>query len=157
MTEQEKQNVGSEPEMTRELLIEKINNGDSLTDEEINFLKYQNTVEEHKQLDRIIRGVNDTFYKEYEFKEYGLSFNISIKAPNAIEQGKIQARREAYLEGMGMAVSPFMFQAFQMLATIRVCGVDVPKALEKDEEIYNLQVLYLIAQDYIGWLDSFRY
>lgn len=154
MTEQEKVIPLSQP--TREQLVEKINKGEKLSDEEINLLKYQTEQAETKTLDRIIRGVNDTFIKDYDFKEFGMKFTIKIKAPNAIDQGKIQARREAYLEGMGMAVSTFIFQVYHTLATIRVCGVDVPKELEKDEDIFNLHVLYAIGGDFAEWLNSFR-
>lgn len=142
---------------TRKQLIEKIERGENLTDEEIAVLKYHNDAEERKQLDRIIPGVNNVFSKHYNLEEYGLEFDIKIKAPNIIENGKIQARREAYLEGMGLAVSNFVFQCYQTLATIRVCGIEVPDVLAKDEDIYNLFILGVIGKDFGEWLNSFRY
>lgn len=141
----------------REEIIAKRDNGEKLTEEDINYLKYYQEKDENEQIDRIIRGVNDVFEKHYDFQEeWKIEFDIAIKAPNALEQGKIQARREAYLEGMGLAVSPFIYQCYQTLATIRVCGTKIPKELARDEDIYNLNVLYRIGQDYGHWLNSFR-
>lgn len=155
---EEQQNVAplitSKP--TREGLIAKLNSGEKLTDDEINALKYFNNEEEINLIDRVIRGVNDTFVKEYNFTEWKLKFTVKIKAPNAIDQGKIQALRESYLNGMGMSVSTFIYQVYQTLATIRICGFDLPKELEKDEDIYNLNILYIIGQDFNKWLATFR-
>lgn len=157
MTEETKDVQLTPEQLKRSELIEKLNNGENLTDEEIDQLKYFNKKEEVQKIDRVIRGVNDIFSKHYDFeKEWGVTFDISIKAPNAIEQGTIQARREAYLQGMGMAVSPYQFQVYHTLATIRTCGVVIPKILEKDEDIYNLNILYAIGQDFGDWLSTFR-
>src|SRR5690606_12124213 len=104
-----------------------------------------------KVVDRIIRGVNDTFEKDYNFEDMGLKFTIKIKAPNALEIGKIQARLSAYLGGMNNYASEYMIVAYQTLATLRVTGIDVPKELEKDEDIYNLDVLYIIGRDFQQW------
>lgn len=114
-------------------------------------------IEEKKVIDRIIRGVNDTFEKDYDFKDMGMKFKIKIKAPNALDIGKIQARFSAYLGGMNNYASEYIIVAYQTLATIRVTGVEVPKELEKDEDIYNLDVLYEIGRDFKQWLDNFRY
>lgn len=144
--------------MTKEELIKKLQNGEKLTDLEIARLKELNDREDTSKIDRIVRGVNDVFKKHYDFNnEYGVEFDLAVRAPNAIESGRIQGRREAYLEGMGMAVGRFHYDAFHMLATIRICGVEVPKCLENDEDIYNLGVLYTIAQDYQEWLSFFRF
>lgn len=155
-TQDEAQEKKDEVVSIRKKLLEKVENGEKLTDEEINRLKYETNEEEISQIDRIIRGVNDVFVKEYDFKEYGLNFTIKIKAPNVKEQGKIQGRREAYLQGMGLAVSPFYYNAFDALATIRVCGVEVPKELQNDDDIYNMYILIEIGRDFGQWLGSFR-
>lgn len=154
---EENQETKEEVTSIRKKLLDRVEAGEKLTDEEINQLKYETNQEELSQIDRVIRGVNDTFIKDYDFKEYGLKFTIKIKAPNIKEQGKIQARREAYLQGMGLAVNPFYYNAFDALATIRVCGVEVPKELQDDEDIYNLYVLVKIGDDFGRWLGSFRY
>ena len=113
--------------------------------------------EQKKVIDRIIRGVNDTFIKDYNFEDLGLKFTIKMKAPNALEVGKIQARMAAYLGGMNNYVSEYMVIVYQTLAALREVGIDVPKELAKDEEIYNLDILYQIGVDFQEWLNSFRY
>lgn len=107
-------------------------------------------------VDRIIRGVNDTFVKDYDFEDMGLKFQIKLKAPNALEIGKIQARMSAYLGGMNNYSSEYMLIVYQTLATLRVTGIDVPKELAKDEDIYNLEILYVIGRDFQQWLNNFR-
>jgi hypothetical protein len=113
-------------------------------------------VEEKQAIDRIVRGVNDTFIKRYDIDDLDLHFTIKIKAPNALDIGKIQARLAAYLGGMNVYASDYMLEVFNTLATIRTTGVEVPKCLEKDEEIYNLDVLYMIGRDFRDWLNTFR-
>lgn len=113
-------------------------------------------VEQKKVIDRIIRGVNDVFEKDYNFEDIELKFTIKIKAPNALEIGKIQARLSAYLGGMNNYASEYMIVAYQTLATIRTTGVDIPEALAKDEDIYNLDPLYVIGRDFQDWLNNFR-
>ncbi|QIW88684.1 tail tape measure protein [Bacillus phage P59] len=113
-------------------------------------------VEQKQVIDRIVRGVNDVFEKDYDFKDLGLKFTVKVKAPNALEIGKIQARLSAYLGGMNNYASEYMIVAYQMLATLRVTGTEVPKELEKDEDIYNLDILYIMGRDFKQWLDNFR-
>jgi hypothetical protein len=112
--------------------------------------------EQKKAIDRIIRGVNDVFEKDYKYEDLNLEFTIKLKAPHALEIGKIQARTSAYLGGMNNYASEFMLVVYNTLATIRVTGIDVPKFLEKDEDIYNLDILYTIGRDFQQWLNSFR-
>ncbi|WCS69959.1 hypothetical protein Goe27_00810 [Bacillus phage vB_BsuM-Goe27] len=112
--------------------------------------------EQKKVIDRIIRGVNDTFEKKYDFPELDLSFRIKLRAPNAVEVGKIQARLAAYLDGMNNYASGYVIRVFTALACIRVVGVEVPEILEDDEKIYNLDILYKIGEDFQRWLDNFR-
>jgi hypothetical protein len=119
--------------------------------------KAREFVEQKKVIDRIIRGVNDTFIKEYKYPDLGINYTIKIKAPNAIETGKIQAMMSAYLGGMNNYASDYMLVVFNTLATLRVVGVDVPKELEKDEDIYNLDVIYEIGVDFQLWLENFRF
>lgn len=108
-------------------------------------------------VDHIIRGVNDTFIKEYDFKDIGWKFTIKIKAPNALDVGKIQARVSAYLGGMNNYASEYMILVYQTLATLRVTGIDVPKELAKDEDLYNLDIVHIIGRDFQQWLTSFRF
>jgi hypothetical protein len=113
--------------------------------------------DQKKAVDRIVRGVNDTFEKDYDFEDLKMKFTIKIKAPNAVEIGKIQARLSAYLGGMNNYASEYFIVVYQTLATLRVSGIDVPKELEKDEDIYNLDILYTIGRDFQQWLNNFRF
>lgn len=124
-----------------------------LTPEEREQKKKQET---KKVVDRIIRGVNDTFIKDYDFDDIDVHFTIKIQAPNALEIGKIQARMSAYLGGMNNYASEYMLVVYQTLATLRTTGKDVPKELAKDEEIYNLDILYTIGRDFQQWLNNFQ-
>lgn len=113
-------------------------------------------VEQKKAIDRIIRGVNDTFEKDYRFEDLGLKFTVKIKAPNALEIGRIQAKMSAYLGGMNNYASDYMITVYQTLATLRTTGIDVPEELAKDEDIYNLDIIYQIGIDFQEWLNTFR-
>lgn len=119
-------------------------------------VELEKKAEERAVVDRIIRGVNDTFVKSYDLPEYDMKFTIKIKAPNAIDSGKIHARASAYLSGMNNYASEYLLTVYQTLAAIRVNGVEVPEVLAKDEDIYNLDVLYVIGRDYAEWLSTFR-
>ncbi|QEM43138.1 tail assembly chaperone [Bacillus phage Chotacabras] len=112
--------------------------------------------EQREVIDRIIRGKNDIFTKHYDLPEFDLNFTISIKAPNAIEVGKIQARTASYLSGMNTYMSQYYLIVYQTLASIRVCGKQTPKFLENDEDIYNLDILYAIGVDFSDWMNTFR-
>lgn len=112
--------------------------------------------ETKKVVDRIIRGVNDTFVKSYDYDDIDVHFTIKIKAPNALEIGKIQGRLSGYLNGMNNYASDYMLTVYQTLATLRVVGIDVPKELAKDEDIYNLDIIYTIGRDFTEWLNQFR-
>ena len=113
--------------------------------------------EQKKAIDRIIRGVNDTFIKDYTYEDIGLKFTIKLKAPNALEVGRIQARLASYLGGMNNYASEYMLVVYQTLSAFRTVGIDVPKELEKDEDIYNLEILYEIGVDFNNWLNTFRF
>lgn len=106
---------------------------------------------------RVIPGVNNVWEKEYDYKDIDLKFKLSIRVPNAIEQGRIQARREQYLRGMGAFVNDYIYGCYQALATIQEVGIEVPDILADEERIYNLAILYDIHRDISEWLDTFRY
>lgn len=106
---------------------------------------------------RVIPGVNNVWEKEYDYRDMDLKFKLSIRVPNAIEQGRIQARREQYLRGMGAFVNDYIYGCYQALATIQEVGIDVPEMLADEERIYNLAILYDIHRDITEWLDTFRY
>ncbi|MGI4709852.1 hypothetical protein ACR2XJ_26880, partial [Klebsiella pneumoniae] len=58
-----------------------------MTPEEIDKLKYQDKQEKEQVINKVIKGVNDTWEKEYNFEELDLRFKVKIKLPNAREQG----------------------------------------------------------------------
>jgi len=112
--------------------------------------------EKRQLIDRIMRGKNDMFVKHYNLPEYNIEFTVHVQAPNAIESGKIQAKTARYLDGMNLYSSQYYVVVYQMLATLRVCGKELPEYLEKDENIYNLDILYIIGLDFAEWLSTFR-
>jgi len=131
-----------------------LNTGKELTKEE----KELKELKEQKEvIDRIIRGVNDVFEKDYNLEDLGLKFKIKVKAPNALEIGQIQARVSSYLGGMNVYAPEYMLVAYQMLATLRVTGIEVPDFLKDDEKIYNLDILVEIGRDFQQWLSNFRF
>lgn len=138
-------------------IIDKLNNGIKLTDEEVNKVKYQEAQEEKVALDRIVRGVNDIYEKEYKFEDIGgLELKVKIKAPNALEQGRINAIRENFVGGTGTMLNSFTYVVYHTFALLQVCGIDVPKELDP-ENVYNLNIIYKIGMDFGDWLDRFQY
>ncbi|AIW03470.1 tail assembly chaperone [Bacillus phage Moonbeam] len=123
------------------------------TPEEREMEKLEN---QRKTINRVIKGQNDVFKKDYTFEDLNLKFTIKIKAPNAIEIGKIQARKMAYLNGMSNYTTDYFNTVYDTLATLRVTGIDVPKELANDEDLYNLDIIYLIGVDFKQWLDRFQ-
>lgn len=112
--------------------------------------------EQKKVIDRVIRGVNDVFEKDYDFKEFDRTIKIKLRVPNAVDAGKIHSRTAAYLNGMNNYASEYFITVFDTLSALRIVGIDVPKELAKDEDIYNFDPLYIIGKDYRAWLNSFR-
>lgn len=140
-----------------EELFAKAERGEELTEQEINAIKYQENKEEKVALDKIVRGINDTFVKDYKFEDYGgLQLTVKIKAPNAIEQGRIHQIRERYLGGTGTMVNSFTYLVYHTFGLLEVCGMDVPVEL-KPENVYNMNVIYKIGVDFADWLDRFQY
>lgn len=140
-----------------EELRAKAERGEALTDEEVKKLKYQDVKEEKVALDKIVRGINDMYVKDYKFEDYGgLTMTVKIKAPNAIEHGRIHQIRERYLGGTGTMVNSFTYLVYHTFGLLEVCGVDVPKELEP-ENVYNMNIIYRIGVDFADWLDRFQY
>ncbi len=108
-------------------------------------------------INRVLAGKNDIFKKHYKVDELGLEFDITIKHPNALEQAKIHAKTALYFDGLGRFMTDGIHLAYTTLATLRVVGRDVPEFLANDEEIYNMNILVMIGEDYRDWLESFRF
>ncbi|QYC52062.1 hypothetical protein RP15_gp027 [Staphylococcus phage vB_Sau-RP15] len=128
-----------------------------MTPEEIDELKYQQQKDKERVINKVIKGVNDVWEKEYNFEELDLKFKVKIRLPNAREQGNIMALRSAYLGGMDAYQSDQVINAYQMLATLQEVGVEVPKEFRDPEEIYNLTPLAIMWDDWLDFMTSFRY
>lgn len=132
--------------------------GDEATPEEKAELeKYKKLQAEKKVVNRVIAGHNDMFEKHYKFDEMDLEFDIKVKFPNIREQAKIQAATERYFEGLGSLMPLNAIKAYRMLATLRVCGKQVPDVLAKDEDIYNTYIFNVIAEDFQEWMNTFQF
>lgn len=129
----------------------------NMTPEEIEELKYKTRKEKEQTVAKVIKGVNDVWEKEYNFKELGLHFKVKVRFPNAREQGRIFALRSSFLGGMDMYQNDDVIQAYQMLATLQEVGEEVPKEFRDVEEIYNLYPLKVMYLDWIEFLNTFRY
>ncbi|BAN59572.1 tail assembly chaperone [Bacillus phage phiNIT1] len=108
-----------------------------------------------KAIDRIVRGVNDVFEKNYKYEDLGWDFTVKIKMPNAIERGRIHATATRYLGGLFDFSNEYHRIVYTTLATLEVCGIDVPEEL-KAENLYHLDVAYKIGEDFIEWTQTFR-
>lgn len=108
-------------------------------------------------INRVIKGENDIFEKEYDIKELGLEFKIKVRFPNALEQGRIHAKTAIYLDGTNRFMPEAIHTAYHTLAMLQVVGIDVPKFLTNDEEIYNMNVFLMIGRDLSEWMDTFQF
>lgn len=143
--------------MAEETKQEEIKDVNEMTPEEIDKLKYQDRKEKEKVVNKVIKGVNDVWEKEYNFEELDLRFKVKVKLPNAREQGNIMALRSSYLNGMDAYQSDMIINAYQMLATLQEVGVEVPKEFQDPEDIYNLYPLSVMYDDWLDFMSSFRY
>lgn len=129
--------------------------------EELNNLTPEETPEDKKikedvdTLHTLIRGTNDVFTKVYEFKELSEKLKVQVKYPTFLERGKINALREEMLFGMGRYQTEFIYEIFNTVAILEVCGIDVPEYLSKDREPRE-DILYTIGLDINEWIHSFR-
>lgn len=131
---------------------------DTVSQEDLQMLaeiKKQKEVKE--KVNRVIKGENDVFDKEYAFEELDLKFTIKIKFPNILEQAKVQAATERYFEGLGSLMPPNVLRAYRMLATMQICGKEIPSIFKDADDIYNISILDIISRDFQDWMNSFRY
>jgi len=110
-----------------------------------------------EKVNRVIKGENDIFDKEYTFEELDLKFTIKIKLPSILEQAKIQAATERMFEGLGSLMPPNVLRAYRMLATIQICGKEIPSIFKDADDIYNISIFDIISSDFQDWMNSFRY
>lgn len=119
-----------------------------------------------QEVTRVLAGHNDTFEKEYEFKEMDLKFKIKLKFPSLIDQAEITGLTERYFGGMGLAMNAQFVGAVKMLMTIQFqqnkYGEDseevyIPRFLRNVEEVYNPSILAEINRDFVEWMNTFQY
>lgn len=124
---------------------------------------------EGKQRDEVIRvisGHNDTFKKDYKFKEFDLEFEIKLKFPTLMDQTRVSSETEAEFRGLSGFMNQNFTKAVWMAKLIKYqqekYGDDkeeiyIPKFLRNQEEIYNPTILARIADDFQEWMNSFQY
>jgi len=132
--------------------------GEKLTSTESKVLTGDRIDKAQEQLMRFVHGRNDIFHKHYDFKEDGVSFDISIREPNIGEQGRILAMQGNYLLGLGNYVNNYWNDIYYTLALIRTCGEQVPKELANDDKIYSPAYKWLeqICSDFSEWERRFH-
>lgn len=115
---------------------------------------------------KIVSGHNNTFEKEYEFKELGLNFKIRLKFPTLIDQARVTSEAEREFQGLSSLMNPNFTKAVYIIKMISYQqnkykedkeAIYIPEFLRKPEEVYNPIVLSTIADDFQAWMDSFRY
>lgn len=108
----------------------------------------------------LTRG-NSVWSKSYDYHEDGVSFKISIHAPNLGEEGRIQAMTSRYLEGRSRDVPNYWYVVFNTISLIRICGEEVPDVFKEDNLIYMTPTITAwlenIYVDFGEWLARFRY
>jgi len=109
----------------------------------------------NKTLDKVLRGVNDTFTKHYKFEELGLEFDIKVRYPNKRDSAKINSMREDLLDGTGTYQNYMTRMVYQTLCMLSVVGIDVPDYFDLDGYARD-DVTYEIGEDINDWLNSFR-
>ncbi|XWX32061.1 tail assembly chaperone [Staphylococcus phage PG-2021_27] len=113
--------------------------------------KKENTV------NKVIKGVNDTWEKEFNFPKSDLHFKLRLRVPNVLEQGRIGALTSQYLAGNDENVSPAVYNAYYMLATMQVVGIQIPKEFRNPEDVYVIEPLFEIYIEWVDFLDSFQF
>lgn len=116
---------------------------------------FNTTEADVETLHELIVGVNNIFDKTYTFKEIGKTFRIQVKFPSFIEKGRINAEREDMLVGTGKYQPESIVLIYQTMATLSVCGIDVPSYFSKEASPRE-DILYKIGIDIDNWIYSFR-
>lgn len=124
---------------------------------------------ESKQSDEVIKIVgqnNNTFEKDYEFKELGVKFALKLKYPSLIDQARVTSSAEREFQGLSGMMNQDFARAVYMIKMINYQknkysedkeAIYIPEFLRKPEEVYNPFILSKVADDFQKWMDSFRY
>lgn len=114
------------------------------------------TSELNSKLNVLLRGVNDTFKKHYNFEEDGLDFNIEIKVPNALEEAQIADKVYALFPDSNF-IPGEVWQTYYTIYLVHDFSKGAPKALTDIDNIYNTDWFTKIGADYQQWRSQFRY
>lgn len=115
---------------------------------------------------KVVASHNNTFEKEYEFKELGLKFRLKLKFPTLIDQARVASEVEREFQGLSSLMNQNFTKALYVIKMISyqqnkysddADAIYIPEFLRKPEEVYNPMILATIANDYQEWMDSFRY
>lgn len=133
--------------------------GDNLSPEEKTVLVGKDLDEKNKLVDVIVKGQNDLFTHSYNYKEEGVSFDVAIKMPNAMEQGAILAKVQQYLVGTASTWDDYTRGCYYAIALLQVCGKKVPDMFKDPDNIYPVTFdwLYQIYLDFDEFAGRFRY
>lgn len=119
-------------------------------------------------IDMVVVGRNDTFKKDYVFKELNMVVHLAVKFPNVRTKAKIQALRSDIL--LGTNQSGYTNSYYETLFLIQESGQDTQVFVTDDngKEIAEMKdyfsvdgysradVVYTIADDLLVWMDRFR-
>ena len=115
---------------------------------------------------KVVNQHNNTFEKDYEFKELGVKFNLRLKFPSLIDQARVASESEREFQGMSALMNTNFTKAIYMIKMIKYQqnkyrddkeAIYIPEFLRKPEEVYNPLILAKIADDFQEWMDTFRY
>lgn len=124
---------------------------------------------DNKQSEEIVKVVgqhNNTFEKDYVFKELGLKFNLKLKFPTLIDQARVSSEAEREFQGLSSLMNQNFTKSVYMIKMISYQqnkykgdkeAIYIPEYLRKPEDVYNPLILATIADDFQEWMDSFRY
>lgn len=122
--------------------------------------------EQSEEVMKVVGQHNNTFEKDYNFKELGLKFRIKLKFPTLIDQARVSSEAEREFQGLSNIMNQDFTKAIYMIKMITYQqrkysedkeAIYIPKYLRKPEEVYNPYILMTIAEDFQKWMDSFRY
>lgn len=119
-------------------------------------------------IDMVIVGRNDTFKKDYNFRELNLAIHLVVKFPNVRIRAKIEALRSDIL--LGTQQSGYTNRYYETLFLIQEAGQETTVFVTDDsgKEIAEMKdyfsvdgysredVTLAIADDVLVWMDRFR-
>lgn len=112
--------------------------------------------QQEEQVEKLVLGKNDTFEKSYDFDELDLHIKVKMRYPTLRERARINAVREEILYGTTVQQPPAVITAYDALAHLDVCGIDVPEVLQLDK-MGREDIAYKVGVDISQWMNRFRF